>query len=359
MVQAQEFRKLIGFLPMINSQADRKSWFKIVQELIYLTFYNRTLPTYYFSRRLYRRDRPNIKDFIPNKVLFGVPRKMNDQEAASVLSNKLYFDLYYRPHLKLLPRILMFNHGNSFIIGNTVTFVDSINAFGELLEKVVLTMSGEDSVFIKKTYDSRGGKNIFKICQANFPLNEGLLDELYHNILNSAYIFQETVVQHDEMNRINPSCVNTIRIDSIIDQEGNCELGSAFLRLALDQQSVDNLSSGGVCVGIDLESGMMSKEGFTLINKVGGHTFQKHPITGVTFEGFKIPYFDELKQLILKAAQLTPSLRTVGWDVAITPTGPVIIEGNNTYGLTKHDLTYGGYKRNPAFQRVMKELNIK
>lgn len=359
MALSKEFNKLFGFLPMISRQPDRKSWFRILQELIHLTFYNRSLPTFYFSRHLYRKDRQNIKDFIPNKVLYGISEKMNDQEAASVLSNKLFFDLYYRPHIKALPRIIMFNHGNSFIAGAKQIKVSSIDKFEELLEMVVKNETNEDSVFIKKTYASHGGKNIFKIYKASFPLERDLLSEMYKSIINSAYIFQETVAQHDEINLINPYCVNTIRIDTIIDQEGNCNIGTAYLRLGLNKLPVDNLSSGGVSIGIDLESGTLQSYGFTSITQAGGSTLSEHPTTGTVFQDFKIPYFDEVKQLVIQAAKLTPSLRMVGWDVAISPKGPILIEGNNRYNLTAHDRHYGGYKGNPAFRRVMMELNIK
>ena len=40
----------------------------------------------------------------------------------------------------------------------------------------------------------------------------------------------------------------------------------------------------------------------------------------------------EVKELVLKAAMVVPNVKYVGWDVAITPTGPVIIEGNDYPG---------------------------
>ena len=36
----------------------------------------------------------------------------------------------------------------------------------------------------------------------------------------------------------------------------------------------------------------------------------------------------EAKEMILKAAMEVPQIRYIGWDVAVTPTGPAIIEGN-------------------------------
>ena len=46
------------------------------------------------------------------------------------------------------------------------------------------------------------------------------------------------------------------------------------------------------------------------------------------FQGYQIPYVKEAIDLCLKAATVVPQLRYIGWDVATTPTGPAIIEGN-------------------------------
>ena len=60
--------------------------------------------------------------------------------------------------------------------------------------------------------------------------------------------------------------------------------------------------------------------------------FDTHPITGVRFEGFEIPFFNEAVDLCKRAAMVVPQVQYVGWDVAITPSGPVIIEGNSFTG---------------------------
>ena len=49
-------------------------------------------------------------------------------------------------------------------------------------------------------------------------------------------------------------------------------------------------------------------------------------------QGFAIPYWEEAKAMCLEASQVVPQMRYVGWDVAITPNGPVFVEGNNLPG---------------------------
>jgi hypothetical protein len=80
-------------------------------------------------------------------------------------------------------------------------------------------------------------------------------------------------------------------------------------------------------------------------------------VTKRIFGNFTIPFFDEAKELVIKTASFTPSLRLVGWDVAISENGPVMIEGNSDYEIRRSDLTYGGYLANPVFRKVLHEIN--
>jgi len=127
---------------------------------------------------------------------------MNDQEAAKMLSNKLFFDLCYGPYLKALPKTIMFNHGDSFTLGKEQIKVDSMVEFEALMRRIVTKESSEGTVFIKKTYASHGGKNIYRLKTEDLPMDDASLTALYHTVINSAFIFQDKVKQHAEMDRI-------------------------------------------------------------------------------------------------------------------------------------------------------------
>jgi len=53
-----------------------------------------------------------------------------------------------------------------------------------------------------------------------------------------------------------------------------------------------------------------------------------HPVTGHQVEGLELPYWDQIRGIVVAAHKLTDDRFLVGWDIAITPTGPVILEGN-------------------------------
>ena len=60
---------------------------------------------------------------------------------------------------------------------------------------------------------------------------------------------------------------------------------------------------------------------------------ERHSTSGVKFDGFKIPYWDEIKQMVCEAAMVNPDVKVVGWDVAISNKGPLLIEANRRPGF--------------------------
>ena len=57
----------------------------------------------------------------------------------------------------------------------------------------------------------------------------------------------------------------------------------------------------------------------------------KHPDTDVRIEGFQIPHWPEILEIVSKGASAFPELRTIGWDVAVTTTGIFLLEGNHNW----------------------------
>lgn len=78
-------------------------------------------------------------------------------------------------------------------------------------------------------------------------------------------------------------------------------------------------------------SGKLNEYGFS---KPGYGGIQKcHPDSKMTFFGFKIPYFDEAISLVKKAHKSLNKIHSIGWDVAISRDGPVLIEGNDNWEI--------------------------
>jgi putative polysaccharide biosynthesis protein len=57
--------------------------------------------------------------------------------------------------------------------------------------------------------------------------------------------------------------------------------------------------------------------------------FTGHPITGARVAGRLIPFWSEMRALALQAHRVHSDRFIVGWDVACTPEGPFLLEGNS------------------------------
>ncbi len=345
----------INLLKKFLKISNRKPLLKIIKECIILAVVFRSLPRQYFGRYLFKNEITNIKDYLPTKVLGDIKRFFNDRSVVEVLENKLYFNFFYGQFHLNLPKILMYNHLKMFVIGGVAREINTPEGFYEILTELI-KINSIDSIFIKSTYGTYGGEKIYKIFEHQLIKERSKIDSLYTEIIKSGYLFQETIKQHPEMDKLNPSCMNTIRMDTFIDLKGNIEVVSAFLRMSIKNSHVDNVSSGGCFVYIDIKTGKLLADGYRGIKQDAGETIMIHPITKVKFEGFVIPFFAEAKDLIIKAAGYMPGLRLIGWDIGIGISGPVLIEGNSDYDLTGNDMAAGGYLSNAVFLKARNEI---
>jgi hypothetical protein len=343
-------RSLLGAL---LSDPERKPLIQIAIEVCKLFLINRKIPSYYFSRYLFKKDVENILDYLPNQFLYKLKSRFNEEDLREVLENKLFFDFFYRQFNIPVPKILMYNHGKSFVVEGVHKPVNDVDTFKQLLHSA---MKG-GTLFVKKGYWSYGGENIHKVYPEN--LNQpDFLNKLFAEVIESGYLFQETIKQHPELDRLNPSCLNTLRIDTFIDTQGKINVISCYFKTNIKGHFIDNELRGGCEIPVEMETGKLKKYGHLTLKFNGIKRLTEHPITKVVFGGFQIPHFDEAKNLAIQTAQYLPNLRLIGWDVAIMESGPILVEGNGDYDIAASDLAYGGYKKNPVFQKVLQELSL-
>ncbi len=136
-------------------------------------------------------------------------------------------------------------------------------------------------------------------------------------------IVEETVVQHEEMARLYPGSVNTVRIATLLGDKAE-GIVYAFLRIG-NGRVMDNIDAGGMAARVDLQTGTLN----SVAADKKGREYARHPLTDTQIPGFQVPYFEEAKAMCLEAMRVVPQVRFVAWDVAITRDGPLLIEGNS------------------------------
>lgn len=204
------------------------------------------------------------------------------------------------------------------------------------------------SDFFAKNAGIFGGKGVEKI-----DLTGGRdLNELYSYLKeNGMTLCEQRIIQHHEMSRLCPISVNTIRMATLIGADGEPHLLYSLLRMSGGGNNVDNISSGGMYVPVG-DDGVVTKPAF---RQNYGEFFEVHPISGESIVGFTVPYFEEAKALVKKAALVEPRMRYVGWDVAITEDGPILVEGNNfpSYDMVQ---TYGQQEGRTGILPLVREI---
>ncbi len=178
--------------------------------------------------------------------------------------------------------------------------------------------------FMVKPRDGLGGKGVYKEYRKNIKD----VNEFYDYLKNNNLFIEEYVKQNKEINRLCKESVNTIRIMTFA-YNGKSEIVYAAMRIGNGVNNVDNFHQGGMGCKIDLDKGILIGDAY---DKDLNH-FKVHPKSKVKFDGFKIPYWEEAKKLVLDASKVNNNIHMVGWDVAITDDGPTLIEGNRRPGF--------------------------
>ena len=188
--------------------------------------------------------------------------------------------------------------------------------------------------FVAKPPDGTHGDGVEIIEAADIGSE---LEGLYRRLLAGRQrLCEELVIQHQTMAALNSGAVNTVRIVTIL-KDGHTHIVTAMLRIGGAGRQVDNFNNGGMVVPVEIETGTVA---FPAMEK-SGRVYTSHPASGTAIVGFQVPLWQECLALVRRAAEVVPSVRYVGWDVAVTPKGPLIIEGNpfpghDIYGLPPH-----------------------
>ncbi|NJK87644.1 MAG: hypothetical protein HC906_18385 [Bacteroidales bacterium] len=75
----------------------------------------------------------------------------------------------------------------------------------------------------------------------------------------------------------------------------------------------------------------------------------------MVFQDFQVPFYEEAKELVTEAAKQIPQIKIIGWDIAIQPDGPILIEGNDHPGIRYNEIVMKGFGKNPVFLEMFNE----
>lgn len=138
-------------------------------------------------------------------------------------------------------------------------------------------------------------------------------------------MLQERIVQHEMAAALHPASINTVRLVTVLCG-AKARPFAAAQRIGAGGARVDNWAAGGLVVRVDLETCILRGRGFFKGGK--GRAVTHHPDTGLLLDGHPLPGLREGIALACNFHQDIGRFHTIGWDLALTPTGPSIVEAN-------------------------------
>ena len=255
-------------------------------------------------------------------------KKYNNPEYNHVFRNKVEFNTLFKDFIK-----------RDFIDVNTSS-KDEVIAFMK-----------KHKVFMAKPVIGTCGKGIEKINIKDYKS----LDEIYDYLTSEGmnYELEEVIKQDMHVASIYPLSINTVRIVTIVDDEGTSHVICAYFRIG-NGKYVDNFNSGGMVAPVNEETGEVIDKAIDKKKNL----YERHPVTNACIKNFKFPDWDKALELVKEACKIIPEMRYIGWDVCFSTKGPILVEGNeypghDIYQLPEH--THNKIGIWPKFNKAFKK----
>ena len=253
----------------------------------------------YLNYKFYEKSFKERREYVTIGYMSKAYKTLASVEYADFISNKVNFHKNYSKFTK-----------RDFISPN-----DSYEKFENFLK--------EHESFVLKPLRGLGGSNIKKIITKDITSKKEFDEKM--KIENN--FIEELIIQDENWGKLSPNSTNTLRIvTTVVDNNVNIIFAGA--RIGSGKTIADNFHQGGQGVLVNLENGSLIGNGIDKNLKES-----EYSITNIKFDGFKIPYWEEIKQMVIEAAKVNANIHIVGWDVAISKSGPLIIEGNRGPGF--------------------------
>ena len=296
-----DYNKMNNIVDIINKNTGKSKLY--IKYDIFRNFIKRGIGYTDYFRGDYINLTEKEKDtFINTKTFYKLLDYLNDDRYTIILKDKLIFNTIFKKYLK--------RDYINLRISNYEDFLDFVK--------------DKDIVFAKKPL-GEGGHGVSKINIKDNKDLKGLYNKL---IKDGQYLVEDAIKQCNELNEINPNVVNSFRIVTLY-KDGEVYIVNNALRINQDTTDVIGCTNDLYC--------SLNEDGFIDSNVIDdyGNIYKEHPLTKKAFKDVKIKGVKESFNIVKEAAKIIPQYRYIGWDIAFSEKGPVLVEGNEYpgYGL--------------------------
>ncbi len=295
-------------------------------------------PMYFYQFMLWQNEK-NLNLYLQEFENIELQKKLTHKINTDVLTDKYKFSQFCIREKIPTPKIIAIYDNRKLV--TKACLLDTYHE--DIFIKPIDGVGGEGATLIRyvksmncwqtKT-SNRSIHNIQKHC-------EGISQ-------NSRILVQEKVNNHKHLNFSTKGALCTLRIVTSI-QNGHSDVLFSTFRMPIGDSDIDNFGDGGIASNVI--EGVLSAA-ISMKDPLNKHKY--HPDSLLEIECQKIPFYNEALSLAKKAHEKLNGLMTIGWDIAITESGPSMIEGNPIWGTQIVQMTTG----KPILINPMKEIYL-
>lgn len=320
-----------------------------------------TTPNDYRAYHLYRKDRGRREALRYLSGPRAEPLWDSLNREPELLVDKLAYENHFRAAGLPVPHTLGVTAATPHV-GDRPVLQEAAQLTGFLRERL-----GAGQQLVLKMLDAEQGIGVRVLTGIDgddllLPTGESTpLEATVDGILASdrVWLVQERIVQHPDLDELNSSSLNSLRLVTFRHRNGDVDIPLATLRIGRASAQTDGYSEGGgVAVRIDLATGRFADQGaqkpsYSLL------PVDRHPDSGVAFAGRTMPHWTEVREMARAFAARAGANRYIGWDVASTPSGPVFVEGNEGFDVGLSQLLSDGMLTDEFVELMSQESDLR
>jgi len=328
-----------NFLELIKQACEEtgKTSGAILKEMLYYKFSNHKLDDYeYFNYRLFDSGKYTSSE----KLEFIGSRKnqtinsacnLNSKENA-VLNDKIKFEKLLKGFgVPCANTIALFGGADEFPYLGDVRLMHSLDDMAAFFTDADYPLFGKP-VSGSLSLGSVGIAGFDKAGQILTLTDNTTLElaqfheKISETYFHSGYVFQEFVSMKTELKPYTGNAVGTFRVVTLPTKTGIAALYSVWKIPDLNSMADNVWRNDNLIALINTESGKIER--CQLGRGLQARELHEHPGNAGPLMGLQIPDWEDVRQLAVNTASLFPGNRMIGFDIALSDNGPVVIEAN-------------------------------
>ena len=193
-------------------------------------------------------------------------------------------------------------------------------------------LGAEKDGVVGKPCNSSGGNGValYEKLTADWIVKNG----------GASYVVQRKIRQCEFAAKFNASSINTIRMMTMrCPWNGEIVVCRSMMRMGVSDAVIDNMMKGGLCVCVG-DRGQLGKYAYDY----DGKRFEKHPVSGLTFEGLSHPGYAKMVEAAKMIHGKILDYNLLSFDLVQRDDGSIcVVEINATsQGITQLQYDFGG-----------------